>query len=295
MKFIFDHKLQFAGWCLIALSFSVSFSSCRSTRSVASREIRSMSADRVIKRVEKESPRYDYYNAERISVSFDISGEKNSVTSQLKMRKDDRILVTLRKMGFPIGRGLITNDSVKVVNFIERNFFIGDISSIQKLFGMDIDYKTIQALLTADVSHFVDKDLSDRDFTSKVEGQMYRLDSEFNRKISKALERGQEKLLSRYMESMDEIEFFTITAWVCPEKFVVQKLEIKNIKSDKNIVVLYDGYEYVNRQLFPTIIDVHYSEDEKDLKLQMKIGKISTKRDRDFSFTIPERYEQLFN
>ncbi len=278
---------------LLGVLFTTSFTSCRTSRTVATREIRPMSADRVIRRVEKESPRYDYYSADRVSLLIDSGGEKNSVSAQIKMKKDDRMIVTLRKIGFPIGRGLLTRDSVVVVNFIDKSFVSDDYKALKKMFGIELEYNLVQAILTADISKFTDHDLMDREFTSSVDGRLYRLESEYNRKIARAMSRGQDRRLSRYMDSMDDQEFYSIVAWVCPEKFVVRKIEMNNIKTKQKIVVTYDGFEQTGRQLFPTIIELDYAEKTRAMKLQLKIGKISLQKERDFTFAIPERYEQF--
>jgi len=254
-----------------------------------------MSADKIIKRVEKEAPKFEYLSCDRAIVNFDALDSKNSVMAQFKIKKDVKMIVTLKKMGFPIGRGFLSPDSVVAINFIDRNYVAGNYSAIRKLFGFDLDFNLIQALLTADAHFYLNLEAFDREFTSSIEDQLYRLDSKYDRKIERALAKNQERRLTRYMDNMDEDEFFDIQAWVDPEYFVIKKLQLNNIKTEKTIIIEYESYELAGKELLPSSINLSYSEKNRNIEAQIRFGKISTRKERDFSFTIPEKYEKFNN
>lgn len=278
---------------IIVLILGLGLFSCRTTSRLTKREIKPMTAERIIKRIEREKPDYSYLSADRANVSFEAMGTRNSVSATYKIKKDDKMIVSLKKMGFPIGRGLLCPDSVIAINFIDRNYVSGDYKAIKKLFGFELDYTLLQALLTADVSSYLNNKEFEREFTSVVDQQLYRLDSQFDKKIERAISRQQEQRLSRYMDDMDDNAFFDIHAWIDPEFFVIRKLELNNIKTGKKITILYDSYELSGRELFPTIINLDYSEKDRNIQVQIKTGKLSTQKVNDFSFPIPEKYEKF--
>ncbi len=284
-------------WFLFAISIAslLAFSSCRTARTLSSKEIKPMSADKIIKRVEKEAPRYEYLSCDRVTVNFDAMGSKNSVMAQFKIKKDEKMIMTLKKMGFPIGRGLLAPDSVVAINFIDRNYVSGNYSTIWKLFGFDLNFNLIQALLTADASYYLNQEAFDREFSSSIEDQLYRLDSKYDRRIERALSKNQDKRLIRYMDNMDDNEFFDIQAWVDPEFFVIRKLLLNNIKTEKTIIIEYESFELTGKELLPSSINLSYTEKNREMEAQIKLGKISTRKERDFSFTIPEKYEKFNN
>lgn len=266
--------------------------SCRSAKNVTGTNLKPMAADKVMKRVCKNSPNFDCYTADHISFSFTNAGEKNSASAQLKIKNDKKMIISLKKMGFPIGRGLIEKDSVTVVNFIERSYFKAGFDFIDS----EINYDMIQALIMGDICKIISLKGIDLDYSLDIdnETQTYKLTSEFNHKITKAVDKGKKSRLNKYMSEMDDNEFFSVTILVDPELFVAKKMELKNIKTGQNISIEYPSYKKTGRDIFPSSIKFDISSgDENGLSATLKIGKISTKKDKNYDFSIPKNYEYI--
>jgi hypothetical protein len=281
------YKILLVSFVLLALS------SCRTTRTVvAPKEIKPMAAEKVLRRVEKESPRYTTYSAKKINVELNAKGEKNSFAAQFKIDHDDKMIVTIRKMSVPVGRALITRDSLKVVDYYDKNYIVDEISTIQKLLGIDVDFEILQTLLTADIASLTGEDIFNKELASVIESDMYRIDTEFNRKIKQALSKGSDRRMNRYMRKMEDHEFFDISMWIDPDRFVLRKLVLKDIKYGRDITIYYDKFETVGKSLFPQKISLEYKDKKNSASLQMDIDKQSINDDNDFSFNIPDKFEK---
>jgi hypothetical protein len=268
-------------------------SSCRTTRQLPVFEIKPMPVIKILKKIEHESPIYENYESKKITIDLDINNEKNSLSGQFKNKRNKCIILTIRKLSIPLGKGLITPDSVFFVNYLDKSYLAGDFSDIQKLIGVDINYNLIQALLTSDISKIIQNVNFDRGTISDIDSQMYRINSRFDPRIERAFATGNEKLLNRLMKRMNDSEFIEQSIWVDPQFFVIRKISLNDIKSDKNITIRYNQFELVGNSLFPQELSLNFFSPTQKFSIILKLSKSSVNSDDDFSFSIPEKYEKL--
>jgi len=65
-------------------------------------------------------------------------------------RKDSIIYITVSKMGIEGGRLVLTPDSVKMLNHINSNYYVGNYSILEQLVGLRVDFYMIQSLLVGE-------------------------------------------------------------------------------------------------------------------------------------------------
>jgi len=268
-------------------------SSCRTVRQLPVFEIKPMPVIKILKKIEHESPVWENYESKKISIDFDINNEKNSLSGQFKAKRNKCIILTIRKLSIPLGKGLITPDSVIFVNYFDKSYLAGDFSDIKKLIGVDIEYNLIQALLTSDISKVLQNINFDRGAISDIDSQMYRLNNRLDPRIERALTTGNEKLLSRYMKRMNDSEFINYTIWVDPQFFVIRKINLNDIKYKKNITIRYDQFELVGSSLFPQEVSLDFFSPTQKFSIILRLSKSSVNSDDDFSFSVPEKFEKI--
>lgn len=289
MQFIKNSYLQI----VLATLFLATVASCNVSRKAAYYEAKPMATSRIVRKVVKQAPEYKNYESKRMAISYFDGDKKGTLTGQLKIDYDKALIVTLRKMNLPVARAYISTDSITVVNFIEKNYIQEQLSIIDELFGVDIGYEMLQALLTADVSKLVDSNLFDKDIVSEIDSNQYRIDSQFNRKIDRALQQSNQQKLKRYMQNMDDSEFTSYSAWIDPRDFVLRKIEFNDIKNNEKIIVKYDDYKPVGRSLYPQAISLSFSSSLNNLQLDIKVSRPSVNETKDFSFSVPDTYEKF--
>ncbi|MBN2806159.1 MAG: DUF4292 domain-containing protein [Prolixibacteraceae bacterium] len=288
------HKQLNILFILLALVISLGiFSSCATSKKASSGEIKPMTAGKIIRKVADETPKYKNYESKKITVNYQDIKNKSSFSGQFKIDRDECIILTLKKLNFPLGKGMITPDSIHFVNYIDRYFVKGEISALQNLIGVEVDYDLIQALLTADVSKLLQNKEFDKELISNIDENMYRIDSQFNPKIDRALTSGNEKRLNRYMQRMDDSEFIDYNVWVDPVFFVIRKLTFNDIKYKETLTILYNEYEVVGRSLFPQQISFSMQTPKQNLELMIRLTRPTVNKSNDFTFSIPEKYDEL--
>jgi hypothetical protein len=278
---------------LRVLILALIVTSCSTTRQLPVFEIKPMTASRVMRKIERETPVYNSYESKKVSIEFDINNQKNSLSGQFKLKRNKSIILTIRKLSFPLGRGLLTPDSVVFVNFLEKNYLSGSFDELKNLLGVDLDYNLVQALLTADVSKLLENEEFDKELLSTIDSQMYRIESRIDPKIDRALTSGDEKKMNRYMKRMDDAEFVDFSFWVDPQYFVIRKIILNDIKHKENIIIRYNQYELIGRSLFPQEVIFDFFSPTQKVSFVIRLSKSSIKTDNDFSFSIPDKFEKV--
>ncbi len=80
-------------------------------------------------------------------ITLGMDGSENSVNGTFRIKKDSLIWISARKFGFEIGRLMVSQDSVWLLNRISNQYFVGDYLFFSRQFNLDIDYNMIEALL----------------------------------------------------------------------------------------------------------------------------------------------------
>ena len=72
--------------------------------------------------------------------------QTQNVTAEIRIKKDEQILVSIRFLGITMAKALITPTMVSYYEKINGNYFEGDFSSLSQWLGTDLDYNKIQNL-----------------------------------------------------------------------------------------------------------------------------------------------------
>lgn len=275
------------------LVMTLILSSCSVSRQMPVYEVRPMPATKIIRKIEIEKPIYRDYQSKKVSVSFENGDNKSVFSGQLKIKRDNCIIVSIKKMSVPLGKGKITPDSIMFVNYFEDYFLSEGIDKIEKIINFPFNYSMLQSLLTGDVSKIINQKTTGREISSTIDSQLYRVESPLTSKISRVLESKNEKRIERYMKNYSDDDFSNLTFWVDPVYFVVKKMVIYNFKTNENISINFGEHELVGRSLFPQNFVVEYISEKNKVLVEIKLSKSSVNKEKDFSFNIPDSYEKL--
>ena len=175
--------------------------SCKTTRTITTYEkLKPISANRLIKNVEDNAFEYKGLDIKRIACVYESPENKTSFRASLSSANDRFIQVSISKLNLPVARILLTPDSVKMVNYLAKNYFLGDYSYIEKQLGAAVDFQVVQSILTNDVFSYRndEKDKDFKEFVSYVDSGMYVLQSVKNRKLEKINRKGKDEKIDRY-------------------------------------------------------------------------------------------------
>jgi hypothetical protein len=81
---------------------------------------------------------------------INLKGSKQGANISLRMRRDSIIWVTAGLLGVEGVRAVLTPDSVRVVNKLEKTYFTGGYDYLSKLLNVPVSFAQMQALLLGD-------------------------------------------------------------------------------------------------------------------------------------------------
>jgi hypothetical protein len=271
------------------------FTSCKTSKTITTYEkLKPISTNRLIKNVEDNAFEYNGLDIKRIACVYENSGNKTSFRASLSSENDKFIQLSISKLNLPVARILLTPDSVKMVNYLEKNYFLGDYSYIGQRLGATIDFQVVQSILTNDVFSYRkdEKDKDFKEFVSYSDNGMYVLQSLKNRKLEKINRKGKEEKIDRYLKKLDEESFIVQYLYIDPKTYKVRKIVMDDVTENRNVTVDFDEFTAVGEQLYPGNINIHFLSPDNDLKMKIRMSKFSLDSDPDINFKIPEKYKQ---
>ncbi|MCY7351329.1 MAG: DUF4292 domain-containing protein [Cytophagaceae bacterium] len=184
----------------------------------------------------------------------------------IRMRKDSLIWFTVSQLGLTGARGLVTRDSVTVVNILQREIYRYSFAELSKKFGIDLSYNLLQSLIVGNLPI----KRSRRDRVSKERD--YFLLKQDEGKI----------MVDNYVGERDR---------------KLKRLQVKEQTTNNSLKMEYDDFTALNNFLFPysNLITVDYqsSEDRQFYQtlIQIKHQKVDlTVQPLSFPFSIPSKY-----
>ena len=269
--------------------------SCKTPGTAVRTQLRPMSAARLIRNIESHAFDYQEMAIRRINVQFENGSQKTSFRASLRAVNNEKIMVTLSKLNIPLGRVLLTSDSVRFVNYMERNYFIGDYDFLSDMLNMDISFETINAIISNNVFSFrEEKNESDlRDYNTYIDEGMYVLQSFSERKLDKINRKGKERKIDRYLKKTDEEAFLIQTLYVDPEYFRVRRIILDDPLEERQLRIDFDKFTEFDNQLYPGDINLRFKSPDEDIRLNIELSRFSMENDQDFELSIPERYTPL--
>ncbi|MCD6179893.1 MAG: DUF4292 domain-containing protein [Bacteroidales bacterium] len=261
----------------IILFISV-FSSCKNQRVERKKTIKLYGPDYVLKEMHHNQSAFEWFSG-KATANFIQGKKKTSFTALIRMKSDSIIWISISSgIGIEGARLLLTQDSVKYINRIDKTYFVGDYKFLSSFINSKIDFSMIQALLTA-------KDFSWYDYQNlkvKLDNQLYQIESTNRHKLKK-----QSKMISF------EHPVYYQSLWVNPETFKIEKVKIKKIgKENKKMFASYKQYKLINEQLIPYSLEIKLYN-EKEMSLEILYHKIGLDKKVGFPFSISKKYSPI--
>jgi len=192
---------------------------------------------------------------------LDINGNSNDVTLNIRIKKDQKIWVSITAIaGIEVARAMITPDSIMVINRLQGLFIKKPFSYVWTFAGSHVNYKTIESLLLGNV---IPELINDNGSFENVANQ---------------------RILSG---QLDEILYKVVFGG----DLKVLQLNLSNQHAGQSLQVNNNGFNLVDNREIPTLIDIQSIVKDKKFQVNLHYIKIDFDQSMDFPFTIPSRYQ----
>ena len=291
VRFQNSSKLLLIAFLVIA----VGFSSCKTPREVTTAHVRPIGTAKLLKNIEQNNLVYESLSISRINCQYSGNQSKTSFRISLKAIKDKNILASITKLNIPVGRVLLTPDSVKYVNYLERNYFVDDYTFLSTFLNIDLDFNTIQSIISNSAFSYRndEKDKDFRAFSTSVESGMYVLQSEKERKVFKMDEKGRTGKIERRLKRLDDNALILQKMSFNPVNFALLHLLILDKTNNRKMEMNFDEFVKVLNKDYPAAIDMSFNSDTDNISLKVRMGGFSTDKIESLNLEIPEKYQQI--
>lgn len=257
--------------------FSVS---CKVNRSALKKPLKDHGFDYLYTKMTENQVGFKTMNT-KIDITYLDENSKTGLKGQMRMVSDSLIWISFSPaLGIEAARVLLTKDSVKFINRLNKSYFTGRYDLLDSLLNTTIEYSILQSMLLGN-------DLTQYDvnkFKASIDGGYYRITIKERRKIRKYIKSGE-------IESKVLVQ----NIWLYPDNFRIRRIELKELGDDsKKLNVYYDEYFEMEGQLFPKIMRIEISAN-KNITMDINFSKIHLNIDQNYPFNIPSKYDLLIH
>ncbi|MBC7493456.1 MAG: DUF4292 domain-containing protein [Flavobacterium sp.] len=201
-----------------------------------------------------------------IKANAKYSDEKQTqnVTAEIKIKKNEIILVTVRFLGFTVAKALITPTSVKYYEKIGSKFFEGNYETLSKWLGADLDFFKMQNLF---LGQPVD-DLIKENYSLTWVDQMAQLQN-VNATTAK-------------------------TFLIDTKTTTLSRQEINQPNQNRTLQIMYPQYQNINQLVLPLSLNINATTNTKNTNININYRSIAVNEELSFPYSVPEGYEQIF-
>ncbi len=280
---------------LAILLFAIGFSSCKTTRKLPSVVAKPISTAKLLRNVEENAFDYENFSVKRMNCQFSNNQTSTSFRVNLKAIRDKEILISISKLNIPVGRVLLTPDSVKYVNYIDRNYFVDDYRYLSSVLNIDLDFATIQSIISNNAFSYRNdpKDKDFKSFDSYIESGMYVLQSEKEQKVLRLEEKGRTGKIERRLKRIDDEALILQKMYFDPGNFVLTKLLIIDRTDNRKMEMDFDQFVKVDSKDYPGYISMNFVSEEQVVNLKINMNGFSTEQLSPLNFEIPEKYKKI--
>lgn len=204
---------------------------------------------------------------------FEEAGKSQSFRFEIRMAKDSLIWVDLADpfLGLKVARGRLSKTELSYYNRLERNYRQGSSEKLAEQMGLSFDFEPMMAILSASFL-----DWNQNWYQDLVPGKHQLVN--YPLEVNQAPPAPNMPLISQGIEanSYRPIDF-----------------RIRRNQVGQNISIELLNYQDFEGTDFPSQVNFHYQENQRDIKIELKINSLKLDEALSYPFRIPSSYEKL--
>lgn len=252
---------------IICMSSSQLVVSCKAKAKVAGEikkeELSDVSAKRIINNFYANKSEFTTLYI-KSNVKYRDEKQSQNLTAEIKIKKDEQILVSIRFLGITMAKASITPTSVSYYEKLNSTYFEGDFSTLSKWLGTDLDYSKVQNIL---IGQAMD-DLTKGKYQDSVVDQSYRLEDVSKNNIVKQF-------------------FFGKDSFLLNKQMVSQTIE------NRMIEVSYSDYKKYDAISIPSDISINAEQDKGKTEISLEYNTITINEELNFPYSVPNDYKRI--
>jgi Domain of unknown function (DUF4292) len=205
---------------------------------------------------------YQWFEA-KANVTYAGGFNELAFNANFRLQKDKVIWISLTgPLSIEGGRALITPDSVKVVDRVNKKIYIGTFQAFCGKYNLPITFSQLQELIVGNV---LNEDVLK--LPAKTDGD-YKNYTENNKEITKIV-------------------------YINLKNYTVEKISLKDKPSQRELLLSFANYTENKGKLFSNARKIEINTYHEKSTIQMEFSKYTFGQKNEFPFSTPEKYEVI--
>ena len=115
---------------------------------VIEKKVKLVSVRRAVRMVYENELKFNTLSVKKVNLTVSNNGKVQSLRGYYKIKRDSVIQVSAQSLIIPVGKLELGVDSFRAVYHIGKQVMSGSYQKIADLIGYDIDYQTMQSILS---------------------------------------------------------------------------------------------------------------------------------------------------
>jgi len=258
----------------------ITFSACKKTQVASRRSLEGKKTEFLLEQIENNKFRFNTFSA-KAEVKLKQGEKKQSFKSTVRIKKDSAIWMSITPLlGYEVARVLITKDTVKVINRLKKNYFVGNYAYINKRFNLEFEFELLQSILLGNPIDFE----SDDKVKFSIDKDKYYLGNLKKRRARKADDKP---------EVIEKKKDEVLSLWIDPDLFKVVDFLLSDLTADRFVIGKYSDFETYEGQKLPHKLNFEIQAAQPST-VDIDYSKVYLDKAIKFSFNIPSKYEQVY-
>lgn len=197
-------------------------------------------------------------------VHFDNGKQSHNVNAEIKIKKDEQILVSIRFLGITMAKAMITPTSVSYYEKINSSFYEGDFSALSQMLGTELDFYKVQNML---LGRAMD-DLRTGKYAETVVDQTIQLNDVLDSNLKKT---------------------FLLDATT----YLLKNQEIEQPSESRKIQIDYADHSTYSQGIVPLKVLINASQAKGKTEINFDYKTVTFNEELSFPYSVPNDYKRI--
>lgn len=276
----------------------VLFISCSKKQEIIKpQKLEKQNTKELVQRVISNQKSFDYLFA-KFSAKVNFNDQKYQFKGALRVRSDSAIWISITKLGgVEMVRMIISQDSIKMINKWDKNYFVGTLEDLKDFAGVNAEYGIIEDFLLGEPIEFD----PDEKYKSSDKGSTYLLSLKAKSKVRKATYmvesdslitiETKENKYEKALQKGDEEDLMLKNFFLYPTSFLLAKQSISLISEQQAIEMSYQDYNLVEPHFQISFNQtIRIASSDKSSRFDIQYSSVKIDQPISFPFKISSKY-----
>jgi hypothetical protein len=198
------------------------------------------------------------------NAKYDNGKQNYNVAAEIKIKKDEQILVSIRFLGITMAKAMITPKSVSYYEKINSSYYEGDFSALSQMLGTELDFYKVQNML---LGRAID-DLRIGKYTETTLEQTIQLIDLLDTKLKKSF------LLDN-------------------NTYLLKNQEIAQPSESRKIQIDYSNHNTYTQGIIPLNVLINATQPKGKTEINFEYNTVTFNEELTFPYSVPNDYKRI--